>query len=485
MIKYILKGPAIMTALLLMLFITACKKDFPKNVDSPYGVVLQSIKIVNAGEARNTILNGVIDENAKTITFPKLDTLSNFSDLRFEATVSDGAKLEKTTYQLDFKQGAASFVDGKSSVSQIIKVINNARFREYAATFLLKIPPFGADFGKPQYYDYSNNAIGNPTYPDFTGLLTRWTGFDGNKVLIVSRAGGSAPHLLNVSDLRQNVINKTMLNLTGVTGGTYAYSSGAQINGHTYICNLATSAASALKIYHWTDPSKAPDVIGNIIPNTIPTLGARYGDNMSVSLDANGNGYMFFGDNNAGAVNIRDILRIKVTNYTTLSDPTSIPAQPGVTSWMTISNVTGTADYLLTGYAAPIYLVSESGTLSYTFSAVPTYGTDARIFSFNKERYLIMTGAARDANGATVFFVYDITKGATVKDALDNFNNKSDKTELFKFSLMGAANAAPGTQSGWHITKDAQGNDSKLTLFAATTDAGFVIIDVPKKTLDE
>ncbi|MCD2423131.1 DUF4623 domain-containing protein [Niabella pedocola] len=484
MIKNISKYTTVMMTLLVTLLMMSCQKKYPANVDSTDEVVLKSIKIVNAGANRNTTLEGTIDENSKSISFPRLDTMSDFSNLRIEAVMSDGAALETTSFQLDFKDGSNYFIDGRSTLTKVVKVKNNMHFREYFATLVLKIPPFGADFAKPQIYDYSNNSVGNPTYPDFVSQSTRWTGFDGNKVLIVARTA-SNPHLLNVSDLKQNVINKIPLNLTGVTGGTFAYSSGAQINGHTYICNLAS--APPLKIYHWTDPAKAPDIIGSIPYTSIPTLGSRYGDNMSVSLDANGNGYMFFGDNNGGSVNIRDILRVKVTNYTTLSEPVSIPAQPGVTAWMTMTGVPNTNEYVLTGYAAPINLVNESGALSYTLAnnAVPIYGTDARIFTFNRERYLIMTGAARDANGATVLFVYDITKGATTKEALEIFNNKADKTELFKFPLMGPANGAPGTQSGWYITKDVNGTDDKLTLFAASADAGFVMIDFPKKALDD
>lgn len=485
MTHYILKYQLLL-ALLSMLVITACQKSYPKNVESSDEVVLKSIKIVNSGANGNTVLEGIIDETTKTVSFPRLDTFSDFSNLKLEAQMSNGATLENSKLALDFKGGSTYFVDGQSSLTRLIKVVNNKHFREYYVTMRLRIPPFGADFGKPQYYDYSNNSIGNPTYPDFTGQNTRWTGFDGNKVLIVSRLGGSGPHLLNVSDLKQNIINKQMLNLSGVAGGTFAYSSGAQINGHTYVCNLA--AAPPLKIYHWTNPSTAPTLIGQIAFNTIPTVGGRYGDNMSVSLDQNGNGYMFFVDNNGGSTNARDILRIKVTNYTTLSEFSSIPVQPGATAWGTVTNVPNSNDYLLSGYAAPLYLINEAGTLSYTVAnsaAFPVQGTDARIVNFNRERYLIMTSAARTGSDATVLYVYDITKGATTKDALDLFNQNVDKKAIFSFPLLGPVNGAPGTQSGWYITKDAEGRDQKLTLFAASTDAGFVLIDFPTKSLDD
>ncbi len=474
--KRILQYKIIFVILAAVLFATSCQKKYPGNVDSPYEVVLKAIKIVNAGPSGNQVVEGVVDEVTKTVWFPRIDPATDFSAIKFEAEMSEGAQLDKESYAFEFEEG-------ESAKSIIIKVVNQKRFREYLVTLRLLVPVFGADFDKPTLYDFSNNAT---KYPDFTSQLTRWTGFDGEYVLIVSRAA-TGPHLLKVSDLKNNVINPIPLNLTGVSGGTFAYSSGAQINGHTYICNLAGSATAQLKIYHWTDPSQPPTLIGNITPADHGVAGGRYGDNMSMDLDENGNGYMFFGDNNGGAVNPRDILRVKVTNYTTLSEPTSIPAQAGITAWMTMTKVPGTGDYIQTGYAAPIRLVNEAGVVDYALSntAVPLNGADARVFTFNQERYLIMTGAARAASDATDFYVYDITQGSNTKEALEIFNEKASKPQLYKFSLKGASNAAPGTQSGFFITKDGSGNDEKLTLFAASTDAGFIIVEFPKKTLED
>ncbi len=479
MIKHISTYRVMIVMLAAMLLVISCQKKYPGNVESADEVVLKSIKIVNAGASGNETVQGVVDEVNKTISFPRIDPATNFTAIKFQAEMSNGAVLDHDAYTFNFNEG-------ESAKSQIIKVVNNKRFREYSVTLRLLIPVFGADFTKPTITDYTNNTLGNPLYPDFTGQLTRWTGFDGQQVLVVARTA-TGPHLLRVDDLKNNVINRIPLNLTGVSGGTYAYSSGAQVNGHTYICNLSTSAASALKIYHWSDPSQPPTVIGQIIPANSGMVGARYGDNMSVNLDQNGNGYMFFGDNNGGAVNIRDILRVRVTNYTTLSDPTSLSAHAGVTAWMTMTQVPNTGDYILTGYAAPIRLVSESASLSFALSntAVPLNGTDARVFTFNQERYLIMTGAARTAADAVVLYVYDITQGSTTKEALEIFNEKADKSWVYQYPLLGPSNGAPGTQSGFYITKDAEGKDQKLTLFAASADAGFVIIDFPKKTLDD
>lgn len=455
---------------LVMLY--ACQKEYPRNVDSPDEVVLKSIKIVNAGQAGNVVVEGVIDEVNKTVSFPRLDTLTDFTKLRFQAETSNGAKLDQESYVWNFNPG-------ESEKTQVIKVVNNKRFREYLVKLRLMIPVYGADFTKAQIFDFTNNELGRPVYSTFVSLLTRGSGFDGQHVLIVTRdAMGS--HLLKVSDLKNNTIAPIPLNLTGVSGGTFPVNVGAQINGHTYIANLSGAQNSPFKIYHWTNPSAAPQVIADINIATIAGAGVRHGDNMSANLDQNGNGYFYFGDNA-----VSKILRLTVTNYTTISDPVVLPNATGSTFVMSFNRVGNTSDYIYTGYDAPIRLANESAVVSYALSntAVPLRGSDARVIFFNGERYLIMTTAARSGSDPVVLYVYDITKGSTTAEALALFNDRADKSPVFQYSLLGPVNTAPSTQTGWFVTKDATGKDDKLTLYTASADAGFVLIDFPKKTL--
>jgi hypothetical protein len=472
MVKHISKYWVVVSAMMLV-FVMSCKKDYPTNVDSPDEVVLKSIKIINAGANGNTVVEGVIDQDKKTVSFPRLDTLTDFSQIKFQAEMSNGAKLDKEAYAFEFAQG-------ESAKASIIKVVNNKRFREYQVTLRLLIPVFGADFTKQQVYDYTNNALGNPVYPTFVSLNTRGTGFDGEHVLIVTRAAGGS-HLLKVSDLKQNNATPIPLNLTGVTGGTFPVNVGAQVNGHTYIANLSGGQTSPFKIYHWTDPSVAPQVIADLNIALIPGAGTRHGDNMSANLDENGNGYMYFGDNA-----VSKILRLTVTNYTTISDPTVLPNATGSSLSMSFNRVGKTGDYIYTGYDAPIRVANESAAISYSLgnTAVPTRGCDARVITFNGERYLIMTTAARSGSDPVVLYVYDITKGSTITEALKLFDERTDKSPVYQYSLLGPVNTAPGTQTGWYVTKDADGKDDKLTLYTASADAGFVLIDFPKKKLD-
>ncbi len=471
MIKNISKYWMIIASIMLVSFYS-CKKDFPKNTESDDAVELKSIKVVNAGAAGNQVVEGVINEDKKTISFPRLDTLTDFSKLRFEAVMSDRAKLDKESYVWEFAEGA-------SSKTGVIKVVNNKRFREYLVTLRLMVPVYGADFGVPKIYDFTNNDLGQPVYPAFSSLLTRSTGFDGENVFIITRhAMGS--HLLKVSDIRTGKTTPIIINTTGISGGTFPISVGAQVNGHSYIASLSGGLTSPFKIYHWTDPKAAPEVIANINIATIPGAGLRHGDNMSANLDEKGNGYFYFGDNA-----VSKILRLTVKNYTTVSDPTVLPNAAGSSFVMSFNRVGNTSDYLYTGYDAPIRVANESAVVSYSLSntAVPLRGSDARVVYFNGERYLLMTTAARSGSDAVVLYLYDITKGDGIVDALKLFDNRADKSPVFQYSLLGPVNTTPATQTGWHVTKNAAGKDEMLTIYSASADAGFVIIDFPKKTL--
>src|SRR5690606_10269026 len=94
---------------------------------------------------------------------------------------------------------------------------------------------------------------------------------------------------------------------------------------------------------------------------------------------------------------------------------------------------------------------------------------------------LVVITAARTGAEFTNLRVYDITKGATVKDALTNLDNLPTITPVFDYPLMGPVNSSPASQTGVYVKKDGQGNDEKLMLYAAASDAGFVFFEFGKK----
>src|SRR5690606_8685379 len=153
---------AIVIALIGLAGFTSCSEDIAGNVESDRFTDLKGIRIINAGESGTDVIDGSVDENKKTITFPRLDTLTDFSKLQFEVETSDGASLENSVYEIPYQSG-----DTEKEI--IIKVVNSPRFKEYKALIRFKVPVYGADFTKPNVIDYSSNALGNPTYVGWGG----------------------------------------------------------------------------------------------------------------------------------------------------------------------------------------------------------------------------------------------------------------------------------------------------------------------------
>lgn len=245
-------------AVSLGLSLVSCDEDYPKSQIAPYDTDLFAIKILNAGASGNTVVEGTIDEATKTINFPRLDVETNFSALNLEAKLPEGAALQ--TSVMDF-----SMDEETASKTLVLRIVNQKRYKEYFIKVRKRVPVFGADFEKATVYNFSGDKI----YADYASQLTRCASYDGEHVLVVSRK--TKPHLLKVSDLKNGETNPIMLDLTGVSGGTYPYNMGALANGHVYMASLSGGLTSPLKIYYWETPTSQPEVIADINPHCSPT----------------------------------------------------------------------------------------------------------------------------------------------------------------------------------------------------------------------
>ena len=435
-------------------------------MDSPYDTDLLAIKILNAGEKGDQVVEGTIDEEKKEVNFPKLDTLTNFSALRLEAKLSDGAQLEKT--EIDCKMAPDD-----EQKKLIIRVLNHNRYKDYFMTVRKHIPSWGAEFKNATVYSFA----GDKRYEDFKTLDTRGADFDGQHVLVVTRTDNK-PHLLKVDDLKAGNINRIPLDLTDVSGGTFPYNMGALANGHIYMATLAIKTKSVLKVYYWETPSSTPEVIFSANLEDILESGKRYGDNMSLNIDKNGDGYIFFGENTA-----QNILRLTVSDHKNVSEPTILPADPKMKVSMNIYRYENTSDYLYSGLAMPITLSSNAAQKKFSLSAAnqPAEAVAARAFMFNNKRYLITCAAGfGSASKATpTLYVYDISKGSNLAEALERFEAASKHEPVYSFILGGAGNTAPSPCTNFYIERDANGKDAKLYLFASRAESGFVIVEAP------
>lgn len=345
-------------------------------------------------------------------------------------------------------------------------------------------PVFGADFASGLSYDFSGNVAGAPLHADFAAENTRSADFDGNKMLIVSRQGGNNPKILYFDDLKNgDTSNEKKLNITGLSGGTYVVSAGRLSHGHIYICNLTTGLADtevgALKIYHWQDENAVPETIfrfNGTLNGDVVSRG-RFGDNLSVCLDENGNGYLFLLTQEG-----TQMLRLDVSNFSTVSNPYIVNAPATVSYYASVNRVDGSEDeYVLTSARAPIVIMDKDGNITYKMevASVPVRGTDARIIQYNYERYLVMTsGRAAASDPVQTLYVYDISAGANTVQALTAFE-KGDKMPVYSYTLDGSSASAYAANTGWGIVND------KLRLMGAATKAGFMVAEFSKKTNNE
>ncbi|MDR2125381.1 MAG: DUF4623 domain-containing protein [Prevotellaceae bacterium] len=457
--KNIIKYIALIIIPFCTMMISCESEDNYDTSDSPNLTYIRNIRILNVAD---TVIPGKVNELTKEIKFPKLDSLSDLSAVRFAVDLPEGAHLDQETY--DF-----TVAEGETQKQLTVTVVNGKRYREYLVTIRLSMPIFGADFTKAKVYDHARS--GGNIYPDFDGILTRSADIDSEHVLIVSRVNGTNLHLLKLDDLKQGNINPIALDMTDVGGGAYTVSSGRFSHGHIYVCNLVTSTAAPFTIYHWDNATAVPT---KVFSETAPL--ARVGDDLSVNLDENGNGYIYSGTNST-----HNLVRIKVTGFTTLSEPVAIPMAYGTRLWNYFNLVEGsTTEYLFTKADIPIHLVSYDGTVQYSMAttAFPLGASDPRIFNYNEKRYFgFVTANLGTVNCPdNILHVYDITRGATTQEALELLEAGSKIPEL-KYDMKGSATAsAYPANFNWAISEDSD----FLYLLGASPNSGFVFIEAPK-----
>lgn len=363
-------------------------------------------------------------------------------------------------------------------------------------------PTPGADLSAPIIHDFSMTS-GN-TYSDFTAENTRGSDFDGEYVLVVSRADLTTPthHLLKVSDLLAGSINKIELNQEGIEGGTHVVSSGCLSHGHIYICNLSTNLGNGedLKVYHYASATATPDVwswngvLGiDEYGDTIKAV-VRLGDNISVNVDENGNGYAFFCGQEGSA---ERMYRVDVANFNELSNPTEIILEEPFPYYGYVNQVDNDRYLLTSHYMASTWLINKDGQrltdifFQSTASGLkPQTGVDPHVVKYNSGYYLIFASPYNNTKRLGVgpaLYMIDITSGAqvSIEQGLQDLSNTLWEDEDgvwepdFHYSLD-IANVDAETRrtvAACAAQCNAAVVDGKLLVYAAATGAGFTILE--------
>ena len=493
--------------------------DFTNGASEDGKQLVQTIKVINGTtEQAYTVVINLLDPASDPILdkliMKKGSTGEEVTALIFDGAVALGMPEEteaifssislipaRANYQFTTMQNDKIAADNPGQL--IIEFMG--RTTTLDVTFAAAPTP-GADIAAAVVHDFSVATEKAPAA--FAAEDTRGTDFDGEHVLVVERANGGAtpnPHLYKVSDLLANNLSPIALDVTGVEGGTHVVSSGSLNHGHIYICNLTTALNKdmPLKVYHYADANATPETVwawDGVLSVTEEgdTIGApaRLGDNISINIDANGNGYAFFCGQEGSA---EKVYRVQITNFTQFSNPTELILDVPFPYYGYINEVPEAGQYIFKShYMAVIRLMDANGVslmedieLDATESGLnPRGGVDPHVIMFNRARYLVL--AAPYNNGKRIgkepaVFIQDITDGVDTKAALIKWSELLydeeylwEPTYFYSLDTDAGIDAGNKTVAACAAQCNAAEVDGKLVVFVAATKAGFALIEFPK-----
>jgi hypothetical protein len=346
--------------------------------------------------------------------------------------------------------------------------------------------PIGLDFSRAIVHDFSTATM---MYPVFTGDMTRSADFDGEHVLIVYR---NAPRVHRVTDLLAgNANNPIMLNVDPeiVNGGTHIMSAGRLSHGRGYITNLVTAlgpegTGETLKVYYYETPASAPKVVLEYDLDPEISSGPRLGDNISVNLNASGNGFVYFVSQDGN-----HIVRFTVAGFTNFSSPMAFNTAPIAFGMYAFVNPVEQGRNLITStIRSVVHMIDNDGNRLFEFEKVPHRegarmdngeATDIRIFNHNRARYMIMGTGKRWANSDDpTLIVYDISEGFDLMTALANWQDRVESEDqpvpVFMYTMENApVSLANCANTNWAVV------NGRLVIFTASANAGFALIEIP------
>ena len=208
-----------------------------------------------------------------------------------------------------------------------------------------------------------------------------------------------------------------------------------------------------------------------VVDESIKATG-RFGDNMSLDLDENGNGYVYF-INHTGA----GVLRFTITNFQTVSEAKFISDIASATYYACYNKVDNEEAYLFTSTTiTPIQLRDKDGGLLASIDKIGDagHGTDAHIVNYNNGRYLMFTSGRQQSSWSfPMLYIYDISEGFSTVPAFNAYNEKHPDP-IYTYKLGEATQAACAGITAWATV------ESKLVILTAGPKAGFALIEFPK-----
>ncbi len=503
--------------------------DFSKGSSEDGKQYIGTIKVVNGTVSQEyqvtlNLTDPTSDPKLVKLVMQKADgtnvdarVLADAEPLAVALNMEDADEATFVSVELYPARASYSFteaIDGKITKDNpgqlVVEFMGRKSF--YNITFAAAPAP-GADLTSPIIHDFSVTT--ENTYVDFTTLTegalnTRGSDFDGEHVLIVSRSDNATPthHLLKVSDLLNGTISPIELSKEGIGNAEtdmFVVSAGRLSHGHIYVCNLATALGDGhtLKVYHYADATATPDVwewdgTGLVDLNGEETFVVpRLGDNMSINLDENGNGYAFFCGQEASA---ERIYRIDVANFNEFSNPTEIILEETFPYYGYVNQVDEDRYLLTSHYMAATWLIDKDGNKltdvffeSTGMGLRPQTGVDPHVVKYNGGYYFIFASPYNNTKRLGVgpaLYMIDITEGTqvdiqtalqTLSDFLffENLDYEWEPNYHYSLDVLDIEAEARKTVTACAAQCNAAVVNGKLLVYAAAAGAGFVIVEFP------
>lgn len=251
------------------------------------------------------------------------------------------------------------------------------------------------------------NSATLSTLPTYIGTANNVRGmgvgtFESEKVVVIpTREGGTAVKLLKASDGTE----WKNLNVTGVTGGTFAISdAGVTTDGKILVCNMVNAAAAVFKVYRWDNSTDAPTVA---ISYTMP-LAYRLGDHITVKGSiSNGTCKVYAASGNAVSSKFAIMCFEMVSDgnggWVFNNTPTNITENITSTEAGSYNSIDIMSDgkYIYKGNGRQIYKINIDGTLSSEVTSGSVIGTGG-----NSVRFLMNRPAVNVGEPDTAYIAY-------------------------------------------------------------------------------
>ena len=310
-------------------------------------------------------------------------------------------------------------------------------------------------------FDVTQAAAAVPAIINDAGT-NRGAAYNGSHVFVASRQNGNHVYYWDAND---TAAAPAELNITGVSGGTFALSDVAVSGNHVVACNMVF-VNGTFKVYHWNALDATPAVLLEY-----PSAPARLGDAITLignpataaKLIASGHGSKSF--------YVWTIENGVVTNAAT---PT-VYTYDAVTNvnFARITPVPGNENlYLATGpiFGAMLLDSDFAVVASVPANRFPSWPMHARVFEYNGQRLLgyvhIKSNPAENA-----FYVVDINEAASTVEAFEQFAQPSFAARLAHSANLG--NVSNGNASAaFDVVTDILGN---VRVMAYSAGNGFII----------